>query len=101
MDTSETNQSNMKKLIIFGSTIMLCLGVFALKSLLNGNVADILKQNIEALAQISEEEEAEEDGKTKCYKTICSYGDGPAEDIVYCTGCEKRKAKDWSDRGKC
>ena len=90
----------MKKLIIFGSTIMLCLGVFALKSLLNSNVGDILIQNVEALAQPFEQEEVvEDDGGIRCYKTLSS--DGPLHDITNCSGCRATKAASWGDKGRC
>ena len=41
----------MKKKIIFGGILMLCLGVFTLNSICNNEMDSLLYQNIEALAQ--------------------------------------------------
>ena len=42
----------MKKGIIFGGILMLCLGVFALNPIYNNEANSLLYQNIEALAQV-------------------------------------------------
>ena len=88
----------MKK-VIFAALALAVIGIFIVKSTANVS-SSLLQQNVEALAQNVETEEASGE-EISCFNIMSSTGDGLSSHRTYCGDCQPALCK-WIDNpGTC